>query len=139
MTIKLPQILESMDLFVTLLILAFALRILMRKVNAERQLRGKNWKLTIQIEAFDVVVGAIFILVTVGRFMPALFLRNVSVQHVLGLCVLIGAALAVRRHALKRNGFPFDFKLDLWFLLPAVICLVVLWDMVEVLRSAGGH
>ncbi|MCA7981307.1 hypothetical protein LGM57_33785 [Burkholderia cepacia] len=139
MLTKLAQVVERTDFVFTLLTLVVALLALAKKVNTERKAHGGGWKLTGQVSGFDVIVGVIFILVTMGRLLPAMVLPNVSVKLVLGLCVLVGAALAVRRHAHKRNRLPLDFKWDLLTLAPALICLVVLWEMVEAVRNAGGQ
>lgn len=139
MLIKPSSVLQNINLLLTLLILGLALFALAKKINTERKAHGGSWKLTCRISAFDVVVGVIFILVAIGPLLPALFLHTVSVGSVLGLCVLIGATLALRRHALKRNCLPFDFKLELLEMAPALICLAVLWEMVEAHRNAGGH
>lgn len=139
MLTKLVHVVENTDSYFTLLTLGLALFALAKKVKTERKAHGGDWKLNGQISAFDVIVGVIFILVAMGRLLPSLVLHNISVGLVLGLCVAVGAALAVRRHAFNRNGLPFDFKWDLLTLAPALICLVVLWDMVEALRNAGGQ
>ncbi|KVQ11118.1 hypothetical protein [Burkholderia ubonensis] len=123
----------------TIVTLALALITLAKKIKAERKGHAGDWKLTAQIASFDVVVGAIFTVTALVRLLLPSFSRVVSVPLVVALAVAVTVALGVRTYALKRNGLPFDFKWDLMLLLPALLCLFILYDFAAALPGAGGH
>ncbi|KVD21121.1 hypothetical protein WI80_30605 [Burkholderia ubonensis] len=123
----------------TIVTLALALITLAKKIKAERKGHAGDWKLTAQIASFDVVVGAIFTVTALVRLLLPSFSRVVSVPLVVALAVAATVALGVRTYALKRNGLPFDFKWDLMLLLPALLCLFILYDFAAALPGAGGH
>ncbi|KVU94156.1 hypothetical protein WK76_11045 [Burkholderia ubonensis] len=123
----------------TILTLALALITLAKKIKAERKGHAGDWKLTAQIASFDVVVGVIFTVTALVRLLLPSFSRVVSVPLVVALAVAVTVALGVRTYALKRNGLPFDFKWDLMLLLPALLCLFILYDFAAALPGAGGH
>ncbi|KWA74642.1 hypothetical protein WL29_01945 [Burkholderia ubonensis] len=119
----------------TIVTLALALITLAKKIKAERKGHAGDWRLTAQIASFDVVVGVIFTVTALVRRLLPSFSRVVSVP----LAVAVTVALGVRTYALKRNGLPFDFKWDLMLLLPALLCLFILYDIAAALPGAGGH
>ncbi|KWK75871.1 hypothetical protein WM16_13275 [Burkholderia ubonensis] len=125
----------------TIVTLALALITLAKKIKTERKGHAGDWKLTAQIASFDVVVGvgAIFTVTALVRLLLPSFSRVVSVPLVVALAVAVTVALGVRTYALKRNGLPFDFKWDLMLLLPALLCLFILYDFAAALPGAGGH
>ncbi|KWE83338.1 hypothetical protein WL80_24455 [Burkholderia ubonensis] len=123
----------------TIVTLALALITLAKKIKAERKGHAGDWKLTAQIASFDVVVGAIFTVTALVRLLLPSFSRVVLVPLVVALAVAATVALGVRTYALKRNGLPFDFKWDLMLLLPALLCLFILYDFAAALPGAGGH
>ncbi|KVM61540.1 hypothetical protein WJ60_03585 [Burkholderia ubonensis] len=123
----------------TIVTLALALITLAKKIKAERKGHAGDWKLTAQIASFDVVVGVIFTVTALVRLLLPSFSRVVSVPLVVALAVAVTVALGVRTYALKRNGLPFDFKWDLMLLLPALLCLFILYDFAAALPGAGGH
>ncbi|KVK83840.1 hypothetical protein WJ47_21345 [Burkholderia ubonensis] len=123
----------------TIVTLALALITLAKKIKAERKGHAGDWKLTAQIASFDVVVGAIFTVTALVRLLQPSFSRVVSVPLVVALAVATTVALGVRTYALKRNGLPFDFKWDSMLLLPALLCLFILYDFAAALPGAGGH
>ncbi|KVU08846.1 hypothetical protein WK60_20970 [Burkholderia ubonensis] len=123
----------------TIVTLALALITLAKKIKAERKGHAGDWKLTAQIASFDVVVGVIFTVTALVRLLQPSFSRVVSVPLVVALAVAATVALGVRTYALKRNGLPFDFKWDLMLLLPALLCLFILYDFAAALPGAGGH
>ncbi|KVU29333.1 hypothetical protein WL22_02785 [Burkholderia ubonensis] len=123
----------------TIVTLALALITLAKKIKAERKGHAGDWRLTAQIASFDVVVGVIFTVTALVRLLLPSFSRVVSVPLVVALAVAVTVALGVRTYALKRNGLPFDFKWDLMLLLPALLCLFILYDFAAALPGAGGH
>ncbi|KVR29879.1 hypothetical protein WK13_27625 [Burkholderia ubonensis] len=123
----------------TIVTLALALITLAKKIKTERKGHAGDWRLTAQIASFDVVVGAIFTVTALVRLLLPSFSRVVSVPLVVALAVAVTVALGVRTYALKRNGLPFDFKWDLMLLLPALLCLFILYDFAVALPGAGGH
>ncbi|AOI68831.1 hypothetical protein [Burkholderia ubonensis] len=123
----------------TIVTLALALITLVKKIKTERKGHAGDWRLTAQIASFDVVVGAIFTVTAQVRLLQPSFSRVVSVPLVVALAVAATVALGVRTYALKRNGLPFDFKWDLMLLLPALLCLFILYDFAAALPGAGGH
>ncbi|KVP62041.1 hypothetical protein WJ92_08370 [Burkholderia ubonensis] len=123
----------------TIVTLALALITLAKKIKAERKGHAGDWRLAAQIASFDVVVGAIFTVTALVRLLLPSFSRVVSVPLVVALAVAVTVALGVRTYALKRNGLPFDFKWDLMLLLPALLCLFILYDFAAALPGAGGH
>ncbi|KVU25183.1 hypothetical protein WL40_14135 [Burkholderia ubonensis] len=123
----------------TIVTLALALITLAKKIKTERKGHAGDWKLTAQIASFDVVVGAIFTVTALVRLLLPSFSRVVSVPLVVALAVAVTVALGLRTYALKRNGLPFDFKWDLMLLLPALLCLFILYDFAAALPGAGGH
>ncbi|KIP17223.1 hypothetical protein WM04_09640 [Burkholderia ubonensis] len=123
----------------TIVTLALALITLAKKIKAERKGHAGDWRLTAQIASFDVVVGVIFTVTALVRRLLPSFSRVVSVPLVVALAVAVTVALGVRTYALKRNGLPFDFKWDLMLLLPALLCLFILYDFAAALPDAGGH
>ncbi|KVT56177.1 hypothetical protein [Burkholderia ubonensis] len=127
----------------TIVTLALALITLAKKIKAERKGHAGDWRLTAQIASFDVVVGVIFTVTALVRLLLPSFSRVVSVPLVVALAVAATVAatvaLGVRTYALKRNGLPFDFKWDLMLLLPALLCLFILYDFAAALPGAGGH
>ncbi|KVC97010.1 hypothetical protein WK57_18555 [Burkholderia ubonensis] len=123
----------------TIVTLALALITLTKKIKAERKGHAGDRRLTAQIASFDVVVGVIFTVTALVRLLQPSFSRVVSVPLVVALAVAVTVALGVRTYALKRNGLPFDFKWDLMLLLPALLCLFILFDFAAALPGAGGH
>ncbi|OJA80691.1 hypothetical protein [Burkholderia ubonensis] len=123
----------------TIVTLALALITLAKKIKAERKGHAGDWRLTAQIASFDVVVGVIFTVTALVRLLLPSFSRVVSVPLVVALAVAATVALGVRTYALKMNGLPFDFKWDLMLLLPALLCLFILYDFAAALPGAGGH
>ncbi|WP_082146357.1 hypothetical protein [Burkholderia pyrrocinia] len=109
------------------------------KVESERIRHSGNWKLVAQIALFDIVVGVIFLMFVLCRFLEPSLLHIVSMPLLAGLAVVALISFGVRTYVRSRIGVKSELKWDFLILLTAMTVLSFLRDMTAALPHAGGY